>query len=250
MLTQKQLEIEVPRIISHIKEYFKKTGFTKAIVGNSGGKDSATVIGLLSFALGKENVITVTLPCYSKEADREDALLVAKTFGTKCINVKLDSAIDALIEATEEGYLNNLSEESIINIKPRLRMTVLYAIAQSENALVIGTGNLCEIFIGYFTKHGDGACDYNPLAEFSVDEVYQIARFIGVPEKILNKAPSDGLSGLTDEEKLKFKYAQVEEYIKTGDTDEQAKRLIERQHRITQHKREKTPVYHRIKDWY
>lgn len=249
MLTQKQLEIEVPRIIKHIKEYFQSAGFSKAIVGNSGGKDSAVVIGLLSKALGKDNVLTVTLPCYSKEEDREDALLVAKAFGTKCINVVLDKTADAIFSATEEGYGKKLNEEAVINTKPRLRMTVLYAIAQSENALVVGTGNRCEIFIGYFTKHGDGACDYNPLAEFYVEEVYQIAEFIGVPKKVLSKAPSDGMSGLSDEDKLKFKYAQVQEYIETGDTEKEAKAKIEKQHKITEHKRIKTPVYHRITDF-
>ena len=249
MLTKKQLEIEVPRIYEHIRRYFKENGFTKAVVGNSGGKDSAVVIGLLANALGKENVLTVTLPCYSKEEDREDALLVAKTFGTKCINVKLDNVVDEMISSIEVGYGNSLSKEAIINIKPRLRMTALYAIAATENALVIGTGNLCEIFVGYYTKYGDGASDFNLLGEFFVSDVYKIGEYIGIPSKICKKAPSDGISNKTDEEKLKFKYSQVEEYILTGNTDADAKVKIERQHQITEHKRKPAPVYSRIKDW-
>lgn len=249
MLSKKQLEIEVPRIIKHIKDYFNNAGFSKAIVGNSGGKDSAVVIGLLSKALGNDNVLTVTLPCYSNYKDKEDALLVADTFKVKCLNVVLNKSAKVLFESIKDGYGKDLNEEAIINVKPRLRMTALYAIAQNENALVVGTGNKCEIFIGYFTKHGDGASDYNPLAEFYVEEVYQIAKFIGVPKEILNKAPSDGLSGLSDEDKLKFKYSQVEEYIETGNTEEVAMGKIKRQHEITEHKRNPVPVYHRITDW-
>ncbi len=249
MLTKKQLEIEVPRIYEYIRNYFKDNGFTKAVVGNSGGKDSAVVIGLLANAIGKENVLTVTLPCYSKEEDREDALLVAKTFGTKCINVKLDKVVDEMISSVEMGYGSKLSKEAIINIKPRLRMTALYAVAVAENAIVVGTGNLCEIFVGYFTKFGDGASDFNLLGEFFVSDVYKIGEYIGIPAKICKKAPSDGISGRTDEEKLKFKYAQVEEYITTGNTDSDAKAKIERLHKITEHKRNPVPVYSRIKDW-
>ena len=249
MLTKKQLEIEVPRIIRFIQDYFKNAGFKKAVIGNSGGKDSAAAIGLLAKALGKENVLTVTLPCHSKDEDREDAMLVANAFGVRCINVQLDRAADEMYKAIEFGYGSKLCEESVINTKPRLRMTALYAIAQSENALVIGTGNLCELTLGYFTKFGDGASDLNFLAEFFVSDVVAIAKYIGVPEKVYSKAPSDGISGKSDEEKLKVKYSQVEEYITTGTTENEALEKIKRLERISAHKLRPIPIYHKIKDW-
>ncbi len=245
MLTNKQLEIEVQGILEDIRKYFKGAQAKGAIVGNSGGKDSATVIGLFAKALGPENVYTLTLPCGSNNEDKKDANLVSEAFNVRCANVLLDDTFESIVKSMEKGTGLTLSSESLINTKPRLRMTALYAIAQTLGYLVCGTGNLCEITVGYFTKHGDGACDYNPLAEFTVEEVYQIARYIGVPEKILKKAPSDGLSGKTDEEKLGVLYSQISEYKETGTTDASALEKIKHLERISAHKRCMPAVYHR-----
>lgn len=247
MLERKDLERELDNLECELREYVKSSGAKGVIVGNSGGKDCATVIGLLTRALGKENVLTVTLPCQSLKQDFDDANLVADTFGVKSINVELTQTLEVMIKAIENGLDKKLCDESIVNTKPRLRMTTLYAIAQTLGYLVIGTGNRCEIYVGYFTKHGDGACDYNPLGEFTVEEVYQIARYIGVPEKILQKAPSDGLGKLTDEQKLGFLYEEVEDCIKTGTTaNEEAKQKIIRMHERTEHKRKMPVIYKRI----
>ncbi len=245
MLKEFEIEKEVLSIVQDIREYFKSSGAKGAIVGNSGGKDSATVIGLLQMALGKDNVLTVTLPCSSNKQDREDAILVANTFNVDCINVDITDTCNSMIKSIEDGVQRELCSESIVNMKPRLRMTVLYSIAQTLNYLVVGTGNKCEIFVGYFTKHGDGASDYNPLAEFTVEEVYQIARYIGVPEKILSKAPSDGLGKLTDEEKMGVKYSQISEFIQTGTTDKEAMEKIIKLHEKTEHKRKMPRIYKR-----
>ena len=125
-------------------------------------------------------------------------------------------------------------------------MTSLYAIAQTYGYLVAGTGNLCESFVGYTTKWGDNASDFNPLAEFSVREVLEIGRIIGVPERILNKAPNDGLGSGSDEEKLGVTYNEIEEFIKNntcGNKDADLK--IEKLHKQSEHKRQNIPVYHR-----
>ena len=122
-------------------------------------------------------------------------------------------------------------------------MTTLYGIAQTLGYLVIGTGNLCEAMVGYTTKWGDSGVDFNPIGNFTVDEVLAIGKYLGVPNKILEKAPSDGLGGQTDEEKMGIKYSQIAEMIETGNTDEQAKAEILKRFNSSKHKRERVPVY-------
>ena len=136
-----------------------------------------------------------------------------------------------------------ISNEAEINIKPRLRMTTLYGIAQSLDYLVIGTGNLCEAMVGYTTKWGDNSSDFNPIGNFTVDEVLAIGKYLGVPEKILKKAPNDGLGGKTDEEKMGIRYSQIAEIIETGETEEDAKKEILKRYNASKHKRELVPVY-------
>ena len=122
-------------------------------------------------------------------------------------------------------------------------MTTLYAIAQTLGYLVIGTGNLCEAMVGYTTKWGDSAADFNPIGNFTVPEVLKIGELLGVPERIIHKAPNDGLGGLTDEEKLGVKYVQIAEMIEKGNTDEKAKEIIIKKYNTSKHKREPIPVF-------
>lgn len=148
-------------------------------------------------ALGRERVLTVSMPCNSIRSDFEDAKLVSDKFCVKLISIDLSDTYVKMEKSIKNEMSNvnleDLSNEAKINIKPRLRMTTLYAIAQSLGYLVIGTGNLCEIMVGYTTKWGDSASDFNPIGNFTVDEVLEIGRILGVPEKILIKAPNDGL---------------------------------------------------------
>ena len=240
------MENEVSKIIDWIRQYVKSSGAKGVVVGNSGGKDSAVVIGLCTKALGKENVLAIAMPCFSNSEDLEDARLVANTFNVKMLEVDLSDTYRAITTQIEDAINTKIPDFSSINIKPRLRMTTLYAIAQTNGYLVAGTGNLCESFVGYTTKWGDSASDFNPIAEFFVREILEIGRIIGVPDKIINKAPNDGLGGKTDEEKLGVKYSQIEEYIKTntcGDPDADIK--IEKLHSQSEHKRKSIPIYHR-----
>lgn len=243
MLEKEKLEHEMKNAINWIKQYVNKSGADGVVVGNSGGKDSATVIAMSVNAIGKEKVIAVSMPCNSKNSDFEDAKLVADTFGVRFLKVDLTSTYEEMEKEVSSQLTCGLSKESIINIKPRLRMTTLYGIAQTLNCLVIGTGNLCEAMVGYTTKWGDNSSDFNPIGNFTVDEVLKIGEILGVPEKILNKAPNDGLGGLTDEEKMGIKYSQIAEMIETGKTDDKAQMEIIKRYQNSKHKRNIVPVY-------
>lgn len=240
------MENEINLIVDWIKSYVENSGAKGIIVGNSGGKDSAAVIGLCVKALGRNNVLTVAMPCSSISKDLEDAKLVTATFGVKMLTLDLSSVYENLSLEIEGQINDSLSPFVSVNIRPRLRMTTLYTLAQQYGYLVAGTGNACEGFIGYTTKWGDNACDFNPIAEFTVSEVLEIGRILGVPSAIIDKAPNDGLGLGTDEEKLGVTYREIEEYISTGKTaNKSSMEKIGKMHKHSEHKRAKIPVYHR-----
>lgn len=247
MLNEETLKRECDNAIEWIREYVKKSKAKGVVIGLSGGKDSAVVLAMLVKAIGKENVLTVSMPCNSISSDYDDAKMVAETFGVRFITVdlsetyyELEKSINNEISKIDVG---DLTKESKVNIKPRLRMTTLYGIAQTFGYLVGGTGNLSEKMVGYTTKWGDSASDFNPIANFTVAEVLAIGKMLDVPEKILQKAPSDGLGSQTDEEKMGIKYSQIEEMIETGNTEEYAKEIILRKFEASKHKRAEVPTY-------
>lgn len=243
MLERAELIKQTEGAIDWIREYVKQSGAKGIVVGNSGGKDSATVLGMAVKALGKENVLAVSMPCHSISHDFEDAKLVADTFGVKFLKVDLTKTYNEMENEIQVAMGEKLSKEATINMKPRLRMITLYGMAQSLGYLVIGTGNLCEAMVGYTTKWGDNASDFNPIGNFTVDEVLAIGKYVGVPERILQKAPNDGLGGKTDEEKMGIKYSQIAEMIETGNTEENAKKEILKRYEASKHKRELVPTY-------
>ena len=246
MLEKERLIKEIDGVINWIREYVESSHAKGVVVGNSGGKDSATVLALASKALGKDRVLAIGMPCNSIPQDLDDAQLIANTFGVRMIEINLTNPYDLYEQTLIDSLDNNdieLINESKVNIKPRLRMTTLYAVAQSLGYLVIGTGNLCEAMVGYTTKWGDNASDFNPLGNFTVDEVRFIGSYLGVPDQIVHKAPADGLGRQTDEEKLGVTYKQIEEYIETGKTDPEAMAIIKDKYEKTRHKRSLVPVY-------
>lgn len=240
----------VRRRVEWIKQIVAESGAKGIIYGNSGGKD-CTLVGALC-ALATDNVLGVIMPCQSAQnygSDRDDAILAGEKFGIKQIEVDLTATKDAFLSAIgDEINENPASENSVkmagININPRLRMSVLYALGQAKGYLVAGTGNLCEITLGYFTKWGDGACDFNPIADLTVPEVYEMLEYLGAPESIIEKAPSAGLfPGQTDEAELGVTYAEVTAYIKGGEISETARAKIARAEKVSAHKR-RMPRYY------
>ena len=233
---------ELEHRLNWIRDYVKKTGCTGVVVGESGGKDSAVVTALCAKALGSENVYAVSMPCNSLSKDIDHAKMAAEAFGVELIVVNLADTFATFKQTIKPHH--QISDLAEANIKPRLRMTTLYAIAQTRNALVVGTDNLSEMTMGYFTKWGDGGYDFNPLGDLTMQEVLQLGKELGVPEPILTKAPSAGLwEGQTDEKEMGVTYKAIEEYIKTGKTDPASQEVIERTHRMTQHKREMPAIY-------
>ena len=235
---------EKDKIIKFIRNYYKENNLGGVILGISGGKDSGVVAGLFAEALGNENIIGVTLPCHSKEEDKNDAKLVSDYYGFKLLNIDLTQVYDIFKE--QINLLGDFTEEQLlnsdINVKPRLRMLSLYYLAPlfsaitGKNYIVAGTGNKCEIFVGYFTKGGDGVSDINVLADLTVDEVIQIGEVLNVPKKVLYKTPDDGLSGKSDEEKLGVKYSDIAKVINGEEVDEEIKLKILNMHEKSQHK--------------
>lgn len=212
---------ETENVIKFIRDYYKKNNLGGAILGISGGKDSGVVAALFTRALGKENVIGVTLPCHSKDEDKIDAKLVSDYYGFKLINFDITNTFDAFKDELKNlGNYNELeTKNSDINLKPRLRMATLYYLAALYSALnnktylVAGTSNKCELYVGYFTKGGDSVHDISPIADFTVEEVIKIGEYLKVPEKVLYKKPNDGLSNQTDEDKLGITYKDIATYM-------------------------------------
>ena len=230
------------KIIEFIRKYFEDNHLGGVVIGISGGKDSGVVAGLFAKAIGPENMVGVTMPCHSQSTDASDAKLVSDKYGFKLINMDLTTVYDQFQEEAKKLDDFVVSEDSEINLKPRLRMSTLYYLAQMYSKkegkpyIVAGTGNKCEIFVGYFTKGGDGVSDINVLADLTVDEVIAVGEVVEVPEQVLYKTPSDGLSGKSDEDKLGVTYKDIAKVINGEPVDEEVKEAIMRKHRANQHK--------------
>jgi NAD+ synthase len=229
------------------------------VVGLSGGLDSAVVARLCQMAMPGQ-VLGAIMPCLSDPGDEADAALVASHFGIPAVRLDLQPAFEELIgslrdtlamipseqrpQLTEEE-LDRRTRVPLVNIKPRLRMTALYFLANSLNYLVAGTGNRSELSIGYFTKYGDGGVDLLPLGTMLKAEVRLLAVELGVPRSIIDKPPSAGLwPGQTDEGEMGFSYADLERYLVRG-PEGVAPALalrLERMIRSTEHKRQVPPV--------
>lgn len=226
--------------VNWIRDFFENNGKgCNAVVGISGGKDSSIVAALCVEALGRERVIGVLMP-NGEQSDIDKALLLVNHLKIKHYVINIKDAVDGLVKSIPF----ELSEQSVTNLPPRIRMSTLYAVSQSNNGRVANTCNLSEDWVGYSTRYGDSVGDFSPCSNITVDEMKQIGRLIGLPDELVDKVPSDGLCGKTDEEKLGFTYAELDRYIRTGEIDNPvSKERIDRLHKMNLFKLELMPAF-------
>ena len=235
------------KCVEWIREFFEKNGPTcNAVLGISGGKDSSVAAALCVEALGKDRVIGVLLP-NGMQNDIDCSYKLCNHLGIKYYLINIESAFNGILEEMKKAL--PISEQSIINLPPRLRMSAIYAVSQSCNGRVVNTCNLSEDWVGYSTRYGDSVGDFSPLSNFTVAEVKQIGAYLNLPIDLIEKVPSDGLSGKTDEDKLGFTYEELDKYIREGiEPEKSRKERIDYLNKINKFKLELMPSFKYFKD--
>ncbi len=225
-----------------ITDFFEKNGKgCNAVLGISGGKDSSVAAALCVKALGKDRVIGVLMP-NGEQSDIGCAHKLVQHLGIKNYTVNIKQAFDGIVNAIPKEL--ELSTQARVNLPPRLRMSTVYAVSQCCNGRVVNTCNLSEDWVGYSTRYGDSVGDFSPLSHLTVTEVKAIGKQLGLPIELVEKVPSDGLSGKTDEDNLGFTYAVLDKYIRTGVCeDEKVKALIDRKHKLNLFKLQLMPSF-------
>ena len=230
-------------LIVWIRAWFEKNGRDcNAVIGISGGKDSSVCAALCVQALGKDRVIGVLMP-NGTQSDIADSRQLVEYLGIRSVMVNIAGAVDAIHTQLRTARIAATAQTEI-NLPPRVRMSVLYAVSQSMNGRVINTCNLSEDWVGYSTRYGDSAGDVSLLGKLTVHEVKALGREMGLPENLVEKTPSDGLCGSSDEQKLGFSYAALDRYIREGDCEDPVIReKIDELHRANRFKLELIPVF-------
>ena len=216
-----------------------------AVIGISGGKDSSVVAALCVEALGVERVIGVLMP-NGRQKDIADSKLLVDTLGIASVTVDIGGAYSKMVDVVGRVMPSGVSNQAAVNLPPRLRMATLYMVAQSlaRGGRVANTCNRSEDYVGYSTKFGDSAGDFSPLANIMVHEVRQIGYELPIPRELVDKTPSDGLCGKTDEDNLGFTYMQLDNYIMHGSSgDEDIDKVIAKKHMQNLHKLNPMPAY-------
>lgn len=246
-LTDHQLEKVVNDLTEWIRLEMENTGGKRMILGISGGKDSSVVAALGVKALGKENVIGVLMP-KGEQIDIDFSYEICEFLDIENVTFPIDDISEAYFKRFENlpsKLVPEITEDTRINLSPRIRMTILYAMSQSiEGSRVVHTGNLSEKWIGYTTVYGDNTGAFSPLGSFTSDEVIQIGRHLGLPEKFIVKPPADGLTGKTDEMVLGFDYDTLNKYIRTGEIDDpKVKEKIDKMYNYSRFKFTPMPLF-------
>lgn len=243
MEIQRNWQAEYEGRVEWIRELVQSSGAKGIIFGNSGGKDSA-LVGILCKA-ACENTVGIIMPCASRrnyEIDAQDGRELAEQYGIETRIVDLTAVREQELLAIQG--VTTMTDLAISNIAPRLRMTTLYAIGQAEGRLVAGTGNRSEAYMGYYTKWGDGAHDFNPISDLTATEIFAFLEYLKAPRSIIDKAPSAGLfDGQTDEDEMGVTYRAIDTYLMTGEASDQDLAVIERYHSRSEHKRRPIATY-------
>ncbi len=235
-MTLKEYCLEIEKFLQN---YLVKSGAKGYVLGLSGGVDSSLVAAITKKAVGKEKLFCYSLPIHSHKSDEEDAAKLAKLLDVNFKVVDLSSTYDCYIKQLEGNDFSRLTKS---NLKVRMRMLTLYAFAQEKNALVLGTDNYDENYVGYFTKHGDGACDVLPIVRLTKAEVREAAKLYGVSDELANRTPTAGLfEGQTDEKEMGITYDELDAYLLGKEVNEEARKRIEHLHNVSEHKRNETP---------
>jgi NAD+ synthase len=227
------MEKEYKRLIKGIKHYFNKNKIKKAVIGLSGGIDSALALKLVSDAIGKDNITAILMPekGISSKASVDDAIKLCKILNIKYKIIPINNILNNFKSI---GIKQN--KDSWINLKPRIRAVILYNFANANKCLVIGTSNKTEMILGYFTKYGDGACDVEVIGDLYKTEVWELSKHLDLPDQIINKKPSAELfRGHSDEKEIGYKYSEIDDMLKgKKKKTEKIKKLVLRNKHKTQ----------------
>ena len=230
-------------LTSWIRAQVSQAGASGVVFGVSGGVDSAVTAALAARAF-PEQALAVLMPCHSDPQDAIDGALVAERFALEYTTIDLGATYDTLLETIAEASPEAEASRLVLaNLKPRLRMTTLYALANQRGFLVLGSSNRTELAIGYFTKHGDSGVDLLPLGNLVKHEVWELARALDVPARISEKPPSAGLwAGQTDEADMGLTYDELDAFLNTGDANDDVRLKVEALHAASEHKRSLPPM--------
>lgn len=233
------------KCVEWIRNFFKENGEgCNAVVGISGGKDSSIVAALCVEALGNDRVFGVLMP-NGEQRDIDMSLKLVKHLDIDNITINIHPAVLAIKHEVKPALQDHWSAQTSINLPARIRMTTLYAVSQTMNGRVANTCNLSEDWVGYSTRYGDAAGDFSPLSNLTVTEIKQIGRVLGLPDELIDKAPTDGLCGKTDEDNLGFTYDVLDKYIRTSEIeDEEVKKRIDTMHEKNLFKLQLMPSFH------
>lgn len=245
------MEREIQNVVHWLREQLEKTGAKGFVVGVSGGLDSAVVANLIKLAAPNHS-LGVIMPIYSDEKHLTDAKEVIKQCGINSLTIDLTETHRVMFSHIKEqigqknNFNHNLEQIANANLRARLRMSALYTVATNYQYLVVGTDNKAEWYTGYFTKYGDGGVDLQPIVDFSKAEVREMAKSLGVPERVIEKAPSADLwENQTDEAELGTTYDIIDAYLNGEDVPPKDREIIEKLHQKSEHKRTSIPQYKR-----
>lgn len=223
---------EATKIIRWIQDYFAKAPDAPAIVGMSGGKDSLVVAGLCVAALGPERVIGVMMP-NGAQRDIADAMRAIQFLGIKSLTVNIGPITDmqtTVMQKTGYADFNKWNDIVLFNNPARIRMCMLYMIANQLGGRVANTCNMSETYVGYDTRWGDQCGDFSPIKNYTVNEVRLIGEYLELPKDLVNKAPDDGMCGVTDEERYGFTYEELDYYLRGGIVEHKLQETVEKMH--------------------
>lgn len=232
-----KLEQYIDVIVKFMQDYLKDSHQDGYVLGLSGGIDSSAVAALALKAVGKERLHCIMMPINSLEDDLKDAITLAKDLDINYSVIDGSKAFNELVKEFESLGIE-LDASTKGNLKARIRMSILYAYGQKNRMLVLGTDNLDESYVGYFTKYGDGGVDLLPICRLTKEEVRNVASILGVRKELVERVPSAGLyEGQTDEKEMGILYKDLDAYLLGQKVDEEVVNKIERLHRISEHKR-------------